>query len=1007
MKRFLLLTTISVLILTLLASALTQQGISSSPKKEWDALDKDKDKIHDVIKDEKGPFEIMIVFDDSISPKKASSKKDDLHLSQITTFETFNWVAAHNVTKGQVHELSKRSDVVFIELIGPPVFNNITGGLDVATRSIKARSSPEYFPNTLEDRGLTGSGINICVIDSGVDDNIHESLIGKFVGGFNAITDTIGNPDDDNGHGTRVAGIALGTGGSSEVYRGVAPEAGLIDVKVLDATGHGTATDIVQGVDFCRAHRLDMNISILSISIQSDGPSRGLDAMSRAVNRAVDDGLIASVCAGNHGPAGSSITAPGAADNAITVGALDDFNTIDSTDDTIASYSSRGPRLGDFDLDNMDELKPDITAAGSNIIAPVFNSVSTYSPNSGCSFATPLVAGAIALMLESDPSLSPLNVKMKLRSSAIDKNGVFDSTRDVRYDTDYGWGEVDAFAASAGTLSVGTDKSSYHVGEIAVIGGNVPYIVPNEDVTLTIFDSNGYQYGSQLSAPVANDGSFSYDLLLGGIPTVMGTFTINAEYFGSTQSATFSVINGLTIQTNRAAYAVGQIITFSGKVTVPIPNQKVSLIIYDSNGYQYGASVSIPVAADGTFVYKLRLGGPSTSLYSYTAYGTYFGETQSTSFNVIQGLTIKSDKPSYFVGQTITVSGKVVAVVPNQKVTVTFIDPNGYQYDINKFATVAPGGTYSLQFLLGGINTPLGQYTVCGNYFGESECVTFGVSQGLTVTTDKTSYVVGETINFSGKVAVIVPNQKVRIALVDPNGYQYGNTIDVPVAADGTYSHQFLIGNIPSTLGTYDASANYFGETRDTLFSLGSSLTIHTNKPSYYVGQGVIFSGKVDVIVPNQKIFLTIFDSNGYQYGSQINIPVAVDGTYSYRLRLGGITTITGQYQVQASYFGETEFTNFGVNQGITINTDKSSYVVGQTVTFSGKVSVVIPSQKVTLTIYDPFGYQYGSSITATVAAGGSFSVQRVLGGIETPSGQYSVWASYFGEMEPATFNVG
>jgi serine protease AprX len=392
-----------------------------------------------------GPFDIIVHFDHHPSAEEVST----LGLAKPETFETFDWVAATQVPKETVYAIAVRPDVVFVELVGPPLIPLVTVGLDVAARAVKARASAEFSPSTAEDQGVTGSGVNICILDTGVDDTIHESLLGKFVVGLNAITDTVENPDDDNGHGTHVAAITLGTGGPSQTYRGIAPGAGLVDVKVLDASGSGTAQSVIKGIDFCIANRYTYNIRVINLSIATPGfHPDGTDALSMAVNAAVNAGLVASVCAGNDGPNYDTITSPGAADNAITVGALDDHRTVVRTDDTVALFSSRGLRTNDGDPDVLDEFKPDVTGPGVNIISAQFNTVSGYVSMSGCSMATAIVSGVAALMLEKTHSVTPQEVKDILRNTAEDKNDVFDPTVDSKYDRDYGWGEVDAFLAT-------------------------------------------------------------------------------------------------------------------------------------------------------------------------------------------------------------------------------------------------------------------------------------------------------------------------------------------------------------------------------------------------------------------------------------------------------------------------------------------------------------------------------------------------------------------------------
>jgi len=160
--------------------------------------------------------------------------------------------------------------------------------LDVSCRAIKARPSDVYSPNTAWGLGYTGKGINIAMLDSGVDDE-HESLKGKFVAGVDVTEegttkpkDGTYNPDDKAGHGTGCASIAMGTGGSEGTYKGVAPDAKLIDVRCFyKPTDRNLAQYFVKGIEWCIQHKDEFNIDIISISAGDEDYTDGSDAWSR------------------------------------------------------------------------------------------------------------------------------------------------------------------------------------------------------------------------------------------------------------------------------------------------------------------------------------------------------------------------------------------------------------------------------------------------------------------------------------------------------------------------------------------------------------------------------------------------------------------------------------------------------------------------------------------------------------------------------------------------------
>ena len=320
--------------------------------------------------------------------------------------------------------------------------------LDVSCRAVKARQSATYTPNTAWDLGQIGTGVNIAILDTGVDDG-HPAFAGKFVAGFNALTMTAGNPDDDFSpifHGTHVAGTALGVDPNG-TYSGVASGAGLVDVKVLNSAGSGTWASVIAGIDWCIANRATYNIKVLNMSLGGGWPCNGKCAACMAVDRAVDAGLVVCVAAGNSGWTGA-MPSPAAADRAITVGALDDRGTVVRNDELHAGFSNSGPRTSDNDDDGIDEEKPDVVAPGVAIYAPKGihpgqNPPNQYQNLQGTSMATPHVAGVSAILLGAKPWLSPDDVKATLRKTSTDAA----QNIDPAWTANWGKGEVDAYQA--------------------------------------------------------------------------------------------------------------------------------------------------------------------------------------------------------------------------------------------------------------------------------------------------------------------------------------------------------------------------------------------------------------------------------------------------------------------------------------------------------------------------------------------------------------------------------
>ncbi len=403
-------------------------------------------------------------------------------------------IAVDKVPVSALMDIYHLEGVVVVEMQNVMVPNN-----DVASKAAKARPS-ELYSNTAHELGFTGSGVIIAVLDTGVD-NEHRSLNDfddvndapdsdptsysdqKWIAGYDATSqnpDTSGDtdPDDGNGHGTHVAGSALGTGDASRVHMGTAPGAGLIDIKVLTDGGGTNSQYSLAGLQWM-INNADTNwgvnssyngIQIASMSYGSlgggplfpgDQGDNGTSAEANLVNQATDAGIVCVVAIGNDGS--NRVPSPGSADGAVTIGSVNDQNTITRDDDEMSDFSNYGPRLSDNDDDELDEQKPDVTAYGSNIVSatyaaslPIPGSDAVladdgYDSKSGTSMATPIASGVIALMLEADPSLTPEEVKEALQSSS-EQRGVPADEGLSRWNETYGHGIIDASCAIAFVL---------------------------------------------------------------------------------------------------------------------------------------------------------------------------------------------------------------------------------------------------------------------------------------------------------------------------------------------------------------------------------------------------------------------------------------------------------------------------------------------------------------------------------------------------------------------------
>lgn len=364
-----------------------------------------------------------------------------------------NVILATGLTLDQVVLVSLLPGVFLVEFQG--VYGPV---METSARAVKSRPSTEYSPYTAQEYngGYTGAGITVAVLDTGVDDE-HDGLDGKFIAGVDFMEssdnqDGTYNPDDKDGHGTHCAGTIMGRGTQGRNI-GVAPGANLVDLKVLNDWGFGG--NLYEGIEWSIQNQDTFGIDVLSISIGElmGGNSDGSDSNGRIAQQAVENGMVVVAAIGNDGNDHVGISSPAAADNVIAVGAIDDYETVDRTNDHVADFSQSGPRKDDGDLDPYDEAKPDVVAPGVDITSCAsYNGnlgilgAAGYTDKSGTSMACPHVAGVCALIKEANPDISAVEVQDIIRSSAEPKGVQYDETLG-NYSVLYGWGMLDAYEA--------------------------------------------------------------------------------------------------------------------------------------------------------------------------------------------------------------------------------------------------------------------------------------------------------------------------------------------------------------------------------------------------------------------------------------------------------------------------------------------------------------------------------------------------------------------------------
>ncbi|GIJ78087.1 peptidase [Micromonospora phaseoli] len=284
----------------------------------------------------------------------------------------------------------------------------LTGGiakvwLDGRVEATLADSTAQIGAPEVWESGNTGEGVDVAVLDTGIDAD-HPDFAGQLAAAESFVPGETVN--DGYGHGTHVASTIAGTGAASEGReKGVAPGVRLHVGKVLADDNFGQESWIISGMEWAVR---DRQAKIVNMSLGGD-PTDGTDPMSVAVNELSEEtGALFVIAAGNSGPGSYTVGSPGAADAALTVGAVDG-------DDHLAYFSSQGPRLGDR------AIKPDLTAPGVGILAArsqYSQGEGWYRLGDGTSMAAPHVAGAAALLAAQHPDFTGQQLKEALVSTA-------------------------------------------------------------------------------------------------------------------------------------------------------------------------------------------------------------------------------------------------------------------------------------------------------------------------------------------------------------------------------------------------------------------------------------------------------------------------------------------------------------------------------------------------------------------------------------------------------------
>ena len=413
---------LTILVLPMLAFAAPVSAVENTDESEgwWvnTTVDKNGNGIGDMVElhkdnpiflDDDNTLPLIIDFDHTPGEEEVALLEKEVNYQHQWTLEGIDALAGR-IPLNKIWDTYDLPGVVMIELDG---ILTIANGDAAALHGVDS---------VWADTGYDGAGSTVAIIDTGIDgshvglddlDDDSSTNDPKIIGFY----DPVNNPDkvngtevfpyDDQGHGSHCAGTTAGTGAPTYEHKGMAPQAFLVGVKVLDSEGSGSFATVMAGMEWTVENRYKFNIRAASMSLGGPGPiewtSSEEDSVNRYANEMMAAGVAIFIAAGNTAVS-AQIGTPGSAEDAITVGALD-------KDSTIAEYSSQGPT-------EEGRVKPNIAYVGTDVMSVDFNSGDGYKEMSGTSMATPGAAGVAALMYQANPDLSPFDIRNIMQETA-------------------------------------------------------------------------------------------------------------------------------------------------------------------------------------------------------------------------------------------------------------------------------------------------------------------------------------------------------------------------------------------------------------------------------------------------------------------------------------------------------------------------------------------------------------------------------------------------------------
>ena len=479
-------------------------------------------------------------------------------------FQTIRAVTMR-VPVSMLAELAKNPNVAYITPDRPV---SMTASNEDYTTAVESDVAAAQFAQD-------GTGIGVAIIDSGVADHadLHDASGASRVVYSQSFVPSNASTADQFGHGTHVAGLIGGTGvssgaanGYSAKFAGVAPNVNIINLRVLDQNGSGTDSQVIAAIQQAIALKSTYNIRVINMSLgRPVFESYTLDPVCQAVESAWQAGIVVVVAAGNRGRDNSmgthgfaTIGAPGNDPTVITVGATRTKGTATRADDAIASYSSRGPTL----VDHL--VKPDLVAPGNRLVslrvagstldknysgfevAPS-SGTTKYFRLSGTSMATPVVSGAVALMLQQNPALTPDQVKARLMKTAWKGFNQYSSSLD-----DFGntySNQYDIFTYGAGYLDIDAALNNTDLATGVALSPTAVYNSSNNSVNLV--NTTSVVWGSTSVVWGATSVVWGNSVVWGSTAITSNSVVWGSTsvVWGSTSVSGFSVVWGATSTT--------------------------------------------------------------------------------------------------------------------------------------------------------------------------------------------------------------------------------------------------------------------------------------------------------------------------------------------------------------------------------------------------------------------------------------------------------------------------